>query len=416
MKKLLIAIAASLAIITTIKAQPTFTVLDELDDTTYNDIKVLSPTYLAGLRYSFSGYIDLRTNTGNSFGTTVRTIPIGDTNTYFTKIAVVGNYVYAYGYDLQAIDLSNPASPVYGPVISLGSPMELRHSGTMLYMMAETFTGSLITAFSIANPLNPVQVGILNVPQSGSFNIWQNKLFYAQSNDTFGNRVLTYTLSNTAPYFTPDPVFTIGPSVQFYIPETDVIGNHLLVNTADTLYDLGINTNGSLQINRKRLSAAGYAFKIVANDTNTLCYASYRQIDAQSLSNGASITVDTTDRMSFNSMVDLGRLGNNIYYSSLGMMRLIRFGNAPSSVNNISHQDDRFHIYPNPTSQQWTVESKSSATFTLYASDGKLVHTQALQANHKQTITAKQLATGNYFYRIIAADGVVSTGKLLKNE
>lgn len=413
MKKLLIAIAM-LLVAKGVHAQPSFTVLQQLD-TVYEDVKVFSSAYIAGLRnHATSTYIDLRSNTGNNFGTLASQIPIGDPNSFFTHLEPVGNHIYACGFYLQAINLSNVAAPVNGPIQYFGYMSGVGHNNNMLYIMTETFSNNVIKAFSLFNPMFPQQVDSLVLPKNGSFSIGQNRLFYAHSDSALGNRVFSYSLSNTAPYFTTNPIFTLAGSAPYDVPSTDVTGNHLIVKTQDTLYDLVIGTGGNLQMGRKQRTSASNAFKIVAHDTATICYAGYQRVDAQSLSNGALKLVDTTDRMSFNSVRQINKLGHNVYYATLMKMTLIRFGAVPSVINSFGQKDDRFTIYPNPTKDQWSVESTADATFSLYAADGKLVQTRSLSAQNKHVINAQQFPDGLYFYRITAKEGKVSSGRLIK--
>ena len=74
-------------------------------------------------------------------------------------------------------------------------------------------------------------------------------------------------------------------------------------------------------------------------------------------------------------------------------------------------------IYPNPTNDIWYVSvagtTDQDMEIQLYAADGKTVLSQKITAGTVNAVSAANLPTGMYFYRIVAKEGI-ATGNLMK--
>jgi hypothetical protein len=88
---------------------------------------------------------------------------------------------------------------------------------------------------------------------------------------------------------------------------------------------------------------------------------------------------------------------------------------AAVSLNDVNG-NTAVNIYPNPTDNEWQVAVSNNVnglTFRLYAADGRLVLSKELTSG-VNTVSAADLATGVYFYRIVGDDNAY-TGSLMKN-
>jgi hypothetical protein len=72
-------------------------------------------------------------------------------------------------------------------------------------------------------------------------------------------------------------------------------------------------------------------------------------------------------------------------------------------------------IYPNPFSDNWSIDVPQGDNMTLqvYATDGKVVQSELLQAGKANTINSSTLPTGVYFYRVTGATDTF-TGSIVK--
>lgn len=91
---------------------------------------------------------------------------------------------------------------------------------------------------------------------------------------------------------------------------------------------------------------------------------------------------------------------------------------SATGVEDINTGRSAVTVYPNPTSNEWYISAgpanSETLNFELYTADGRMVHSQILQSGLTNTVSAADLATGVYFYRIIGGNNVY-TGNLLKN-
>lgn len=109
------------------------------------------------------------------------------------------------------------------------------------------------------------------------------------------------------------------------------------------------------------------------------------------------------------------------YYAHMLMTKLSGggtgfYGSAPNGVENVTSAGKGIYIYPNPTSDKWSVfveDNIEPLSFRLYSIDGKLVHTQMLQSGKTNTVDPSGLPEGFYLYRITGSSNAY-TGSLVK--
>lgn len=72
-------------------------------------------------------------------------------------------------------------------------------------------------------------------------------------------------------------------------------------------------------------------------------------------------------------------------------------------------------VYPNPFSNEWSIDVPQGDNITLqvYATDGKVVQTQILNGGQMNTVNSAALPTGMYFYRVVSATEIY-TGSIIK--
>jgi len=265
---------------------------------------------------------------------------------------------------------------------------------------------------SLANAMQPALVDSFSLPHSGVFKVGQNSGYCIQHDTLAGTRIFTYTLANTAPYFTATDTLRLVPGARLDFPMLDIVGDHLFAKTMDSVYHFHLMPNGSLH-RLSVLRSSVWPQHFVAKDTAVLFYATAHQVIAGAVRNGATTTIDTISAMSFNSFRNIGRLGSNIYYFDYMGGKLI--GPSATGIPGISYRnDDRFSCYPNPATTSWTADSKTDGLLQLYSADGRLMRVIQLKADSKAHISLAELPTGSYYYRITAKDGLRSGGLLVK--
>lgn len=411
MKKIFFTLIGAL-MLTGAAAQPAFRVLDTTP-VVYQDMGVVNNNVIAGIHHADFSKLDLRTNTGNSFGSLISSVNVGGPFSSFNRMEIAGNYLYLGGLTLIGVNVTNPAAPVTGTEMPVRVVEQMAHWSGMLYVIGGDVSDYKILIHSLANPVQPVLVDSFTVPRNGTFKIWQNKCYYVQSDTGTGARIFTYNLSNTAPYFTLVNALILTPRAPFDYPLMDIVSDHMFVKTLDSVYHFHIMPNGDLHSLSRRASNM-FPHALVALDSSILCYGMPHQIRVEQTSNGASATIDTVDVMTFNAFQNVGRLGNHLHYSEYSGTKLA--GLATTGITGpVLRHDDRFRLYPNPTVASWQVDSKTDGLLTLYSQDGKRIQSLALKANNKTVIPATMLPPGHYYYTIIAKDGLQSGGKLIRN-
>ena len=117
--------------------------------------------------------------------------------------------------------------------------------------------------------------------------------------------------------------------------------------------------------------------------------------------------------------------GGTTYLAHMKMTKLTGGGTgfytyntaAVNGVENVN-ADAGINVYPNPTHDEWFVSvdrnNNDVMTFQLFTADGRMVQTKVLQNGTVNAISAKDLAMGIYYYRIIGGNNVY-TGNMVKN-
>ena len=400
MKKLFLSALLAASSFTAVQAQVSATVLQKINDTVYADLTLSgSGNHLVGLGYSGNGNVlNIRTYNGTGFGSLIRRHNIGSPDSYFTHLVTSGDYIYAVGAELQAIDLINPTSPVNGPEqytghsIS-GSPAVMNN---LLYVKANaTADEDMLYIYDLQTPMQPNLIDSALLPSGGAMKLSNNRLYYFYTDTLSGRRIRTYNLSATPPHLTLAQTFPVNNATLYDALAIDIDGNHLYAKTSDSLYHLRIISGGNLQWER-RSAAAGSPVSVRASDTLVLVQSN-QKIFLHQPGNSVALPVDSTDPQSFNSFQKMERIGNNFYYSSLTQMVMIRLVKTPTGIAQPTTSDD-LSIYPNPARKQWSVRSKTSGTYHLLAVDGKCIARGMLKANESVAIDAASIPSGNYYF------------------
>ena len=410
MKKLLSIAVAWLLLIGNVRAQLSVTILDTLH-TYYDDVQLAgSGSSIVSLTTNYE--LHTRSYNGNDFGV----IQSNTTLTgYYEKLQVAGDFVYAVGYNIQAIDISIPSSPVVYPESFFTNGFRATDHWNNLLLSLSNIDGITyrLEVFTLFYPSSPQRVDTIILPADGDMKVAGNKLYYFWSDTAAGDRIRIYSLSNTAPYLSLTDSFVINHSTNLSLPSLDVTENQLLAKTSDSLFHFRINAGGNLHLLSKKPRLL-HVFNMVAADTNTVCYANSGNIHVHQLHSDVLTKIDSLSGFAyFNAM---GRLGNNLYYSGGGRTTLIRINNDATKIGSITTARDQFSICPNPASDHLLVNSSTDGIFHLYSVEGKLLHRIIIKAgNHKHT-DLSLLSPGMYLYTVVFDDGSIKSGKLIKKE
>lgn len=409
MKGLLFALALMAGMAHRLQAQPVFTVLDTVH-ASYQQVAAVSSSVFASLQNN--SRIDLHSYSGNDLGRIIGTAFAGGPSSYFQHMEVAGNYLYLAGTTLQAINVTNPSLPLPGVEAPIDFAASLVHWNDLLYVIHENAHGSRVLIHSLTNPMRPALVDSFSLPGNGVLKVWQNKGYYLYNDASSGSRLLTYSLTNTAPYFSLDNTLPLAARTSFDYPRMDIVSDHLFAWTMDTVHRFHLMSGGMLHLRSKNVLQA-VPNALVAKDSVTLFYSTRNQVRALFINNGRGETIDTVDVMSFNSFQQLARMGSNICYSDYAVTKLA--GLRSTGVAGLTpSRDDRFIVYPNPATIQWTVHSKVDGALQLYNGEGRLLQSVLLVAKEQVHISATSLPAGSYYYMITAKDGIRSGGILLK--
>ena len=106
----------------------------------------------------------------------------------------------------------------------------------------------------------------------------------------------------------------------------------------------------------------------------------------------------------------LGTSGFSTWYRSLG-----DFG-FPVATTNIENENKEIKVYPNPTTNSFTIQNASSNSLVnIFNMQGAQVLNKKLTLNN-ENINLEQLSNGIYFYQITDNDGsILGKGKIIKN-
>lgn len=77
-------------------------------------------------------------------------------------------------------------------------------------------------------------------------------------------------------------------------------------------------------------------------------------------------------------------------------------------------ETDIFSVYPNPTTGNFTIESKLGLQYTIGNVNMQVVSEGKVKANEKKNIELRDCASGFYFIKMVATDGTSKVSKLIK--
>src|SRR5215217_5629684 len=133
MKRIFFTLIGAL-LLTGAHAQPAFRILDTTS-VMYEDLDVVNNNVIAGIHHADFSKLDLRTNTGNSFGSRISSTTVGGPFSSFNHMEVAGNYLYLGGLTLLAVNVTNPTAPVAGTEVPVRFVEQLAHWSDMLYVV-----------------------------------------------------------------------------------------------------------------------------------------------------------------------------------------------------------------------------------------------------------------------------------------
>jgi hypothetical protein len=416
MKKLTLAIAVIILALAA-GAQPAITVLQALDTTYAYLTRSGSGNYLAGLSYNQTDYqLNLRTYNGTGFGTLVHTHTFGDANTgYYNTLIGEGNYIYAAGLDLQAIDITDVNAPVNGPEIHVGHYLRWMDADNgMLYLLcSETAGENVLRIYSLADPIEPQLVDSLSLPVNGIASIWNGRMYYMWNDAPLGNRIVAYGLSATAPYTTVGNIFTVNNDATPDLPITFISSGHFYARMTDSLFHLRIQSNGDLQWVSRTGDQQLYPFSIAAKDSTAVVQAGYQKIFVHYPGSNQVAYIDSTDIQTFDNFQNMLPIGDNFYYNSFGRMVMFKFDDGPAGIPGIA-TGSALKIYPNPATERWTVTTEEEGSYVVYDLHGKTLKQGKVSKGRTATIDGNGLASGIYYFMLTTADNRKMLSKLVK--
>jgi hypothetical protein len=395
-----------------VKAQVS-TILLKRIDTAYLDMKLSSDSQLIlGLRTdnsTMSQRVDLRSYSDTSFGSIQYHLPL-DGNYFWNKLEVKDSFVYAITDYIQPVRVYSSQSAVAYPV-TRGCRMYQDHQrwNDLLFILSlDSSFLQRIYVNSLSNPAVPVLVDSLVVPAAAGIKVINNKLFLLRC-DSSGLKVLSYTLSNTAPYITASQVTVLNSLVNFSSGGIDVTGDMIFVKSPDSVYKLKVYSNSVQVLSRKPGSVSG---TVTAIDSTTLAYRGVSMYLHDLVTDTVSIMDSLT---TFDGYMVSAKLGNNFFYSTSQRtdLRKIMHG-AVTSVPVVGNKED-FNLFPNPFSNTLVVINKSShkgLRVNFYSISGQLVDSHWLKEGRNE-IDCSSILRGQYIYRI-SGNGIEQSGLLVK--
>jgi hypothetical protein len=106
--------------------------------------------------------------------------------------------------------------------------------------------------------------------------------------------------------------------------------------------------------------------------------------------------------------------GNNNYAAGVTIYGGLNVTPVCALVGMEEERVEVLNVYPNPATDVLTIESEfTGAELIIYGANGAVVlREQLMQRQH--TITLGKLSPGLYFYQVQGEDGIVATGKIVK--
>jgi len=414
-KKILISLFLSAGIIA--DAQSPYTVQYE-SDSTYLDMKVIpGNTHLAGLRYTSMGadVVVMQNNGGDLAHITGSTV-LSLSHNIYEKIETAGNYVYALGYQLRPVKITNNQPQVVGQEQFLCYPfVDCAAWNNVIFVAGFRSNGMRLLVVSLSDPENPAVVDSMNLGGDIKELRIKGNTLYALHSGTSWSHIVTYQLSAMAPYATMGPKYTL--SLVTAARGFDITGSQLIAMIDDTLSRFRIQNNGNLQYMNSFVTSVKYGITdMAAMDTNTICIAdgAFFRLYMQSLNSNNVIT--HTDTMAFRPAFfrSMSKLSDNSMFYTSDHTFLIGNGKNPTGINTINGKNETVTIYPNPTTTGWYIKSNSNGILSLYTEDGRLIRTATINKNVPNSIEATSIVPGIYFYVLRTQDGNIQNGKLCK--
>jgi hypothetical protein len=151
--------------------------------------------------------------------------------------------------------------------------------------------------------------------------------------------------------------------------------------------------NTSLSISSSNIIDISDNLPCIYNPFNMSCYEPYIQ-----------------DNTVFGDNLWLGTSGFSTWYRSIG-----DFG-FPVASTNVENENKEIKIYPNPTTNNFTIQNASSnSVVDIFNLQGSKVLNKKLTIN-SENISIEQFSNGIYFYQITNNNGsILGQGKLIKN-
>ena len=207
-----------------------------------------------------------------------------DRLTMANAIAVVGNYAYVAGDNLEVIDISNPSSPIFVGTYEFTLTQDnngyyakdVQIVGNYAYVAG---TGVGLQILDISNPTNPILKGTYNTPDlAWGINVVGNYAFVADRNS--GLQIIDITNPSNptlkGTYNTPGTAYAV-----------QVLGNYAYVADNDSglqIIDITNPSNPTLK-GTYDTSGSAYDVKVVGN----YAYVTYFQSGLQSFQSGLQI-------------------------------------------------------------------------------------------------------------------------------
>lgn len=161
--------------------------------------------------------------------------------------------------------------------------------------------------------------------------------------------------------------------------------------------------------------ASDFKMYTVINNGNPNPIANFPGVSANSINVYSSGTASTNTEWS--------HIATGIFHYARMLTKNTTIGGSafisytsPLSVSGMSKQAEELRVYPNPSSNGWTVlapqNNDKPLTIQVYSVDGKLLMQQKLVNGSANRLNGTMLAAGMYFYRVVGES--VYAGTLIK--
>jgi|GEM_PF-5064143 len=416
MKKLLTLFLLALTAARSTNAQLSAPLLDRAN-IAFQDLS-LAPdqSILFALRFDNAGFtqrVELRNFTDSSFGTIQFSVPI-DADAYWMRLEAKDSVVYALGEYIQPVHVLSPSNAVVHPKNRLcRNLLEYARWNDMLYTLSldSTFVQRLYI-HSLANPFTPQAIDTVDMSLYSGMTHQGDRLYFARQ-DSQGLRIVSYTLSATPPYLVQDQTFwinSVAPPV-VYVAGMDILGNRMVLKTADSLYMLAPGAGGLQMLSRHVQYGPGVPTLM---DSTIVAYRGLT-IQVHDLLTDSVFVADSLN--AFDGYLVSKKLGSNYFYATSLRSDLRKIVRVTGTSVGTAPAADRILTYPNPASDCWHVQNGSGEALNLrvFSATGALVMNRVVEAG-MQTIPLSSLNPGLYYYYLFRGTEPAAKGRLLKNQ